>query len=630
MNDDNDWDKVNIAFEEEAAILDDVNSPKSELERQLMKAANSEIASLTTVSLMGDDGTDGDTIASSGVVGESAHPLQIVSVGNESNQYAFTFNEKHLNSVLSKVPPKMKVCVVSVVGAFRTGKSFLLSWFLRYLHYCKTNPHSPFLGDGSDEKNKDNSEWFETLESLGNDGFSWRGGAERDTTGIWMWSQPFILPWKTNTETGATENIAVMLVDSQGMFDHETTVGLTAAIFGLSTLLSSYQIYNVDKRIQEDNLQQLALFSEYGRLALQLQKSPKKNDKSKEEDKEGADDTPDTSSESGKDETTIETKPFQKMEFLVRDWQNFDDDEDLDACEKEMKTYLENVLAEREASDLKETRDQISSCYEDVSCYQMTHPGFAVTKKKYSGDVNVIEPTFLSFLNRYCRRVFGNLVAKSIHGRELTAPELGVYIKHYAKMFESRAHFPKAATMLQATANANNTNATNLGIEKYKSHMDSLAGVKCSDYIPPAQFKRDHEDLTMRCKVLFNNSATFGSQNAIKEAREKMNQLIEEHFEMYHKLNESRNPLAGFETYIIPLTIGFFSIILRWVADTTCSSWSQTCKASSDVLSHVYQVVFFFMLIVSSTKAKQIGKAAGRMKKAWEVVGGKDDTRGNQ
>lgn len=32
--------------------------------------------------------------------------------------------------------------------------------------------------------------------------------------------------------------------------------------------LSSCQIYNVEKRIQEDHLQQLALFSEYGRMAL--------------------------------------------------------------------------------------------------------------------------------------------------------------------------------------------------------------------------------------------------------------------------------------------------------------------------------------------------------------------------
>ncbi|CAN0425561.1 unnamed protein product, partial [Hapterophycus canaliculatus] len=37
--------------------------------------------------------------------------------------------------------------------------------------------------------------------------------------------------------------------------------------------LSSCQIYNVEKRIQEDHLQQLALFSEYGRMALRKEHS---------------------------------------------------------------------------------------------------------------------------------------------------------------------------------------------------------------------------------------------------------------------------------------------------------------------------------------------------------------------
>ena len=177
--------------------------------------------------------------------------LQIVSVGTEEDAFAFTFLEDNLNSILSQIPPGWKVSVVSVVGAFRTGKSFLLSWFLRYLHHLSENKTS-----------EDKSEkWYDKFQTLGNDGFDWRGGAERNTTGIWMWKKPHFME-----KDG--EQLAVLLVDTQGMFDNETTMALTASIFGLSTLLSSYQIYNVEKRIQEDNLQQLALFSEYARMAM--------------------------------------------------------------------------------------------------------------------------------------------------------------------------------------------------------------------------------------------------------------------------------------------------------------------------------------------------------------------------
>lgn len=34
-----------------------------------------------------------------------------------------------------QIPSNMKVSIISVVGAFRTGKSFLLTFLLRYLRY---------------------------------------------------------------------------------------------------------------------------------------------------------------------------------------------------------------------------------------------------------------------------------------------------------------------------------------------------------------------------------------------------------------------------------------------------------------------------------------------------------------
>ena len=484
---------------------------------------------------------------------EATTALQIVSVGSETDQYAFAFHEEALNSIIKKSPDDHKVCVVSVVGAFRTGKSFLLSWFLRYLNHCeKDNANSKGsdaeFGKGGDGTSTDADgkarKWYEKEAStLGNDGFSWRGGAERNTTGIWMWSKPFFVQ----------ENVALLLVDTQGMFDHETTMGLTAAIFGMSTLLSSYQIYNVDKRIQEDNLQQLALFSEYGRMALQTDgsTSEKKQEHSSEagaEAKKDKNEGTDTLTSQGAEPS--KPKPFQKIEFLVRDWQNFDDDEDLDACESEMKEYLEKVLAEREAADLKDTREQIMSCFDEVSCYLMTHPGFAVTKKKYTGDISLVEPTFKAFMDRYCGKVFGNgnLVAKSIHGRELTATELGAYIKNYAQMFESGAHFPEASTMLEATASANNSNATNLSTRKYKERMDHLAGARCTDYLSPSDLEKSHSKFMDECMALFEGIATFGSPKSIDDAKNEVIKSIEESYEMYSKLNDGRNPLLGFET----------------------------------------------------------------------------------
>ena len=68
------------------------------------------------------------------------------------------------------------------------------------------------------------------------------------------------------------------------------------------------------------------------------------------------------------------------------------------------------------------------------------------------------------------------------------------------------------------------------------------------------------------------------------------------------------------------MVIAGVSFILRWIADLTCSGWSQTCKASSDLLSHVYMAVFFFLVIVGSTKAKQISDLLDRVKAAIQLL----------
>ena len=222
-------------------------------------------------------------------ISDNDKPICIFSINDEGTE--FTFHEEKFNNIIKDAEKinANKLSIISVVGDFRTGKSFLLDLMLRYLRWSNDkkdkelkpvvlNNISEWLSYGGQYINEGNlsaSSSSTTTDNNDNDtinsssqkyqsnGFNWRGGKERTTTGIWMYGKPFIqIDKKTN------EKIPILIMDTQGMFDFHTSKELTAAIFGLSTLISSYQIYNISKQIQEDKMQQLHYFLEFSRVAL--------------------------------------------------------------------------------------------------------------------------------------------------------------------------------------------------------------------------------------------------------------------------------------------------------------------------------------------------------------------------
>lgn len=61
-------------------------------------------------------------------------PVQIISIDETTG--TFRMNDEALKSILMRDDViDRKIAVISVVGAFRKGKSFLLNFFLRYLQY---------------------------------------------------------------------------------------------------------------------------------------------------------------------------------------------------------------------------------------------------------------------------------------------------------------------------------------------------------------------------------------------------------------------------------------------------------------------------------------------------------------
>lgn len=259
-------------------------------------------------------------------------------------------------------------------------------------------------------------------------GFSWRGGSDRVTTGIFVWSDIFLHDYANGRK------VAIILLDTQGTFDSHSTVKDCATVFALSTMLSSVQIYNLSQNIQEDDLQHLQLFTEYGRLAL---------------------------ADTGR-------KPFQKLTFLVRDWSfPYEAEYGLVGGEKILKKRLE--IHDKQHPDHQSLRRHIQACFNEISCFLMPHPGLNVaTNPNFNGNLTDITSEFKQSLIDLIPEVLApeNLIVKEINGQKVKARDLVQYFISYLNIFKSE-DMPEPKTMLLATAEANNLNAVAAAKELY-------------------------------------------------------------------------------------------------------------------------------------------------------------------
>ncbi|XP_075715039.1 RING finger protein 112-like isoform X1 [Rhinoderma darwinii] len=128
------------------------------------------------------------------------------------------------------------VYLISVIGAKRTGKSFLMNYIMKALQ--SQEAAKAFDLGAEDEVLK---------------GFPWKPGSDKVTDGIWIWSKPFILE-----KNG--EKIAVFLLDTEGSMDIEGERKANIKLCMLTMLLSSHLVYNVSSRITEADIDYLEIY----------------------------------------------------------------------------------------------------------------------------------------------------------------------------------------------------------------------------------------------------------------------------------------------------------------------------------------------------------------------------------
>lgn len=244
-------------------------------------------------------------------------------------------------------------------------------------------------------------------------GFSWRSGVRRDTTGITFWSDVFL----HDAENG--DKIAIILVDTQGLFDNETSADENSKIFALSTLLSSCQLLNLSGVIQEDQLQYLSFATEFAAFS---------------------------------SSRSVDSKPFQNFMFLIRDWSN---PEEFEFGIEGGRKYLDEVLKVKpsHSQELTSVRQHIKESFDNLKCCLLPYPGRSVARDStFDGRWSKMDEEFLNEMKILIPELLKpeKLVVKKINGAEMTSETLNENLQKFLLLFQS-SKLPQAQSIYEST-----------------------------------------------------------------------------------------------------------------------------------------------------------------------------------
>lgn len=533
-------------------------------------------------------------------------PLQIVTLNMDTNKVEV--NEDALGRLEKTLRNcgTSRIAVVSVMGAFRTGKSFILDLLLRYLRF-EDSQEGKALGGAAAERAKqpDRGEgvtipmpaWLhasgKSVEGSTDDeedGFRFKGGMDICTTGIWVWSEPFI----RNIQGQPT---AVLLMDTQGAWDGKMSKEQSATIFGLTAILSSKQVYNIKNQIQENYVENLAFFMEFAQAAL----------------RQAANSMPEKMKQA-----VNEKKPFQTLQFLVRDWEHFEDDWTMAQCQEQVMKHLATHTDPKEVVE-NSTVIALHDLFHDIRCFCMPHPGLKITKATWSGDVADIGNDFVRFADALAGDIFDqHLDVKAIIGSELSTLTFGMIVRNFVEAFHNTT--PMAMTFCQAITNSSVLIAKEQAMKSYQKKMDDIQRAKPGGY-PEEELKDKNEKILADVHRDYTSQAVFGSQEVINESWDTIKNDLKTLYERYEQDNQRRleQVLVGFANLAL---LGSTLFVLDRISDWTCDWWSRTCVELSRVMMVIYLVIFvyvgFHVYLVFKERGKvQTAMAGGEL---WKEV----------
>jgi atlastin len=376
-------------------------------------------------------------------------------------------DEEQLKEILHHPRARNKhVVVISISGALRKGKTTLLNFI------------KAFLEKRWGGQNEDNQLLH---------GFLAKQGSDPVTEGIVMWSVPFILHLDG-------EDVAVFLVDTEGAFEIGSDNEASSAVFALSSLISSVQIFNVMHIVDQRDFELLALF---GRYATAISAASK------------------------------EIEAFQKLVILVRDWLS---PRDIKYGPASLELYLNKASKKHESREWQAIRYEFEQTFSDISCHMLPHPGqkVAVCTDELKSDFyfNDFDEEFITNMKQFIERLLKNDVVKKVGGEKIKSDELFELFKEYYNVFKAGKVSPPES-ILKVTAQQGYFKAFQGAINYYKSEIRNYFERK-GYFITIDGLKEKMEEAEDHASGIFEDSPLIAHPELQTEYQEKFSKEIKD------------------------------------------------------------------------------------------------------
>jgi hypothetical protein len=383
----------------------------------------------------------------------------------------FTINTTNLEMVMKGVPPNTKVAIISIAGVFRNGKSYLMNFFPQYL--AARMKSDAAIEPQADEQAlqtlimHDNHPWLR--DTCPNTGFTFNNGQKRVTIGLDIWPRAFLI-------RHGNEDLAVVLIDSQGLFDKKENLDMNSHLFTLVSLISSSLILNEEKKLNSEKIAKLTNFLQYASYS------------------------PDgTHGENS-------TKMFQRMTYVLRDF-NYDP-AGWDGGQENLMNFL---YGSHFTKDEKIVTDALVNGFEQIDAFGLCFPGRAMLAKNFTGSLKLLDEYFIHQVETLIVNITEAARPRLFMNEKITASGFAEFIKQVVDRVNGRdkpSDFFERMRLFQIEAvRTKIEERMNYFKKKFKDHVgDKSLPLWCNKADVIADLRAFSSELTRTTLAAFNES----------------------------------------------------------------------------------------------------------------------------